>query len=93
MHFQIIVSEQTPMHLTSAISHCKSTLLVLLLREDTTELAKTPNKSGETPEQLAKGHGIYAPLFEMVCPAVSYIRSMAFTCNIYVHKQLSNKQT
>ncbi|KAJ0182618.1 hypothetical protein K1T71_001987 [Dendrolimus kikuchii] len=80
--------EQTPLHLASAISHCKSTLLVLLLREDTTELASKPNKSGETPEQLARAHGIYAPLYEMVYPAVSYIKTIAFTCNPYVHNQL-----
>ncbi|CAG4965273.1 unnamed protein product [Colias eurytheme] len=74
---------QTPLHLASAISHCKSTLLILFLREDIVELARRPNKSKETPEQLARRHGIYAPLFEMVLPAVSYIKSLAFTCNPY----------
>lgn len=42
------------------------------------------NKSGETAEQLAQGHGIYGPLFEMILPAASYIRSIAFTCNPHV---------
>lgn len=79
---------QTPLHLVSAISHCKSTLLVLLLREDVTEIAKKTNNRGETPVDLAKGHGIYAPLFEMVDPAVSYIRSLAFTCNPYVRNPI-----
>lgn len=73
--------EQTPLHLASHLSHCKSTLLLLLLREDLVEVARKPNNSGETPEQLARGHGIYAPLFEMVSPASSYVSSLAFTCN------------
>ncbi|XP_049881041.1 ankyrin repeat domain-containing protein 49-like [Pectinophora gossypiella] len=80
--------DQTPLHLTSAISHCKSTLLILLLREDIVDIVKKPNNSGETPEDLARGHGIYAPLFEMAIPAASYIRSLAFTCNPYVQAQL-----
>ncbi|XP_041975622.1 ankyrin repeat domain-containing protein 49 isoform X2 [Aricia agestis] len=76
--------EQTPLHLAAAISHCKSTLLILFLREDIVKIAKRPNNSDETPEQLARGHGIYAPLFEMVLPAASYIKSMAFTSNPYM---------
>ncbi|KAL4716026.1 hypothetical protein ACJJTC_002791 [Scirpophaga incertulas] len=76
--------EQTPLHLAAAVSHSKSTLLILLLREDSTEIANKCNNSGETPIQLARGHGIYAPIFEMVLPAVSYIRSIAFTCNSYM---------
>ncbi|XP_062524625.1 ankyrin repeat domain-containing protein 49 isoform X1 [Bombyx mori] len=75
---------QTPLHLASHLSHCKSTLLLLLLREDLVEVARKPNNSGETPEQLARGHGIYAPLFEMVSPASSYVSSLAFTCNRYL---------
>ncbi|VVC90540.1 ankyrin repeat domain-containing protein 49 [Leptidea sinapis] len=74
---------QTPLHLASAISHCKSTLLVLLLREDMVEISQRENNSHETPEKLAKGHGIYAPLYEMVLPSASHIRSLAFTCNPY----------
>lgn len=76
--------EQTPLHLAAAISHCKSTLLVLFLREDIVEISRRPNNSDETPEQLARSHGIYAPLFEMVLPAASHIRSLSFTCNPYV---------
>ncbi|XP_026758729.1 ankyrin repeat domain-containing protein 49 [Galleria mellonella] len=79
---------QTPLHLTAAISHCKSTLLILMLRDDMVNIAKTPNNSHETPEQLALGHGIYGPLFEMVLPAASYIHSQAFTCNPYVREQI-----
>lgn len=74
------------MHLASAISHSKSTLLVLFLREDTVDMARMKNNSGETPEELAKGHGIYGPMFEMLCPAANYIRSLAFTCNPYVRQ-------
>lgn len=70
--------EQTPLHLASHLSHCKSTLLLLLLREDLVEVARKPNNSGETPEQLARGHGIYAPLFEMVSPASSYVFFFSF---------------
>ncbi|GBP29291.1 Ankyrin repeat domain-containing protein 49 [Eumeta japonica] len=73
--------EQTPLHLASAISHCKSTLLTLFMRDDVADIAKQKNRSGETPEQLARSHGIYAPLFEMISPAVSYIRSSAHTFN------------
>ncbi|XP_072944800.1 ankyrin repeat domain-containing protein 49-like [Epargyreus clarus] len=75
--------DQTPLHLASAISHSKSTLLVLLLREDTAYIVKKPNKSNETPEQLARSHGLYAPLFEMASPSISYIRSLEYTCNPY----------
>lgn len=75
------------MHLSAAMSHSKSTLLILMLREDTVEIAKKPNNSGETPEKLAQGHGIYGPLFEMLLPAASYIHSQALTCNPYVRKQ------
>lgn len=75
------------MHLAAAISHCKSTLLVLFLRDDSVEIAKKKNNVGETPEKLAQGRGIYAPLFEMVSPAVSYIRSLAFTSNPYLRKK------
>lgn len=84
----LFVSAQTPMHLASSISHCKSTLLILLLQEDTTDIAEMSNKSGETPKQLAQRNGIYAPLFEMIRPAVSYINSLAFTCNPYVGRTL-----
>lgn len=80
----ILFSAQTPMHLASAISHCKSTLLILLLREDTVDIAKKSNNSGQNPEELARSHSIYGPLFEMVSPAASYIKSIAFTCNPYV---------
>lgn len=80
------------MHLAAAMSHCKSTLLLLLLRIDTVETANKPNNSGESPKQLALGHGIYAPLFEMVSPAVSFIHSVGFTCNPYVRSQLQNKK-
>ncbi|XP_047544969.1 ankyrin repeat domain-containing protein 49 [Vanessa atalanta] len=76
--------EQTPLHLAAAISHCKSTLLVLFIREDVVEIARRPNNSKETPEQLARGHGIYAPLFEMVLPAACFIRSLSFTCNPHI---------
>ncbi|XP_034836077.1 ankyrin repeat domain-containing protein 49 [Maniola hyperantus] len=79
--------EQTPMHLAAAMSHCKSTLLILLLREDLVETARRRNHSDETPEQLARGHGIYAPLFDMVLPAASHIRSLSFTCNPYIRAQ------
>ncbi|XP_075971213.1 ankyrin repeat domain-containing protein 49-like [Anticarsia gemmatalis] len=84
--------EQTPLHLAAAISHCKSTLLVLFLREDMVEIAKKPNNSGESPEKLAQGHGIYGPLFEMLCPAASYIKSLAFTCNPYVRQKAVNME-
>ncbi|CAH0724750.1 unnamed protein product, partial [Brenthis ino] len=76
--------DQSPLHLASAISHCKSTLLILLLREDVVEISRKPNKSEETPEQLARSHGIYSYLFDMVLPAASHIRSLSFTCNPYV---------
>lgn len=79
------------MHLSAAMSHCKSTLLLLLLRNDTVETAKKPNNSGESPKELAVRHGIYSPLFEMVLPAVAFIRTDAFTFNPYVRKQLLNK--
>ncbi|XP_037298583.1 ankyrin repeat domain-containing protein 49 [Manduca sexta] len=79
--------EQTPLHLAAAVSHCKSTLLVLFLRRDLIEIARKTNNSGETPEDLARGHGIYAPLFEMVCPAISHIHSLAFTCNPFVRRK------
>ncbi|XP_013194725.1 ankyrin repeat domain-containing protein 49 [Amyelois transitella] len=78
---------QSPMHLAAAMSHSKSTLLVLMLREDTVDLAHKPNNSDETPEQLARGHGIYSPLFEMLLPAASFIHSQAFTYNPYVREQ------
>ncbi|KAM3967578.1 ankyrin repeat domain-containing protein 49 [Aphomia sociella] len=78
---------QTPLHLAAAISHSKSTLLILMLREDMVDISKAQNKSNETPEQLALGHGIYAPLFEMLLPAASFICSQAFTCNPYVREQ------
>lgn len=76
------------MHLASSISHCKSTLLILLLREDITDIAKMANNAGETPKQLAQRNGIYSPLFEIIYPAASYIRSLAFTCNPYVRETL-----
>lgn len=79
------------MHLAAAISHSKSSLLLMFLRDDVVETANRPNNSGETPKQLALGHGIYAPLFEMISPAVSYIHSDAFTFNPFVRKQLQNK--
>ncbi|OWR54015.1 ankyrin repeat domain-containing protein 49 [Danaus plexippus] len=82
--------EQTPLHLASAISHCKSTLLILLLREDAVEIYRRPNSSQETPEQLAISHGIYSPLFEMALPSASYIRSIAFTSNPYVRSDNNN---
>ncbi|XP_053613117.1 ankyrin repeat domain-containing protein 49 isoform X2 [Plodia interpunctella] len=78
---------QTPMHLAAAMSHSKSTLLILMLREDTVDIAHKSNNSDETPEQLARGHGIYSPLFEMLLPAASYIHSEAFTCNPYVREK------
>ncbi|XP_047025204.1 ankyrin repeat domain-containing protein 49 [Helicoverpa armigera] len=78
---------QTPMHLAAAISHCKSTLLILFLRDDTVEIAHKKNSANETPEQLAQRHGIYGPLFEMVSPAVSYIKSIAFTSNPYLRQK------
>lgn len=77
-------SDQSPIHLAAAISHSKSTLLLLLLREDVVEISRRANKSDETPEQLARSHGIYSPLFDMVLPAASHIRSLSFTCNPYV---------
>ncbi|CAG9796701.1 unnamed protein product [Diatraea saccharalis] len=83
--------EQTPLHLAAAISHCKSTLVVLLLREDTTDIAEKPNNSGESPKQLALRHGIYSPIFEMVLPAISFIRSISFTSNPYVKEQNEDK--
>ncbi|XP_014356148.2 ankyrin repeat domain-containing protein 49-like [Papilio machaon] len=76
--------EQTPLHLASALSHSKSTLIILLLREDIVNIAQRKNKSNETPEQLAHGHGIYGPLFEMALPAVNHIKSLSFTCNPFV---------
>ncbi|CAB3239845.1 unnamed protein product [Arctia plantaginis] len=82
--------EQTPMHLAAAISHCKSTLLILFLRDDTVDLANKLNNSNESPAMLAQGHGIYGPLFEMLCPSVSYIKSLAFTCNPYVRYGVNN---
>lgn len=72
------------MHLASAKSHSKSTLLILFLLDDTVNIASMKNNSGETPLDLAKGHGIYGPMFEMVFPAACYIKSLAFTCNPYV---------
>lgn len=84
-------TELTALHLASSVSHCKSTLLILLMREDNTDLAKAENKSGETPEQLAQRNGIYGPLFEMICPAASYIRSLAFTCNPYVRETITSE--
>ena len=78
-----IVSGQTPLHLAAKISHCKSTLLILFLRDDTIDLAYKKNNADETPEQLALRHGIYAPLFEMASPDVSYIKSLAYTSNPY----------
>lgn len=71
------------MHLAAAISHSKSTLLILFLREDAVDVAQMTNNSGSTAEQLAVSNGIYAPLFEMMMPAASYIRSLSFTCNPY----------
>ncbi|XP_026731255.1 ankyrin repeat domain-containing protein 49 [Trichoplusia ni] len=85
---------QSPLHITASISHCKATLLILFLKDDIVEVASKKNNSDETPEKLALGHGIYAPLFEMVCPEVSYIRSLAFTTNPYVRQKpvsLENK--
>ncbi|CAK1544627.1 unnamed protein product [Leptosia nina] len=75
--------ELLPLHLTSSIGQCKATLLILLLREEMVDLAQKPNNSKETPEMLAAGHGIYAPLFEMVLPEASKIHSLSFTCNPY----------
>lgn len=75
------------MHLAAKMSHCKSTLLILFLRDDTVDLAHKTNNADETPEQLALRHGIYAPLFEMVSPAVSYIKSLAFTSNPYYRQK------
>lgn len=86
----LFVTAQSPLHLATAISHCKSTLLLFLLRDDTIEIVNKKNNSGETPETLARSHGIYAPLFEMVCPAASYIKSLAFTCNPYVRETEEN---
>lgn len=79
-----IFSELTPLHLVSSIGQSKSTLLILFLREDMVEVAHKLNNSDETPKMLAAGHGIYAPLFDMVLPAASHIRSLGFTCNPYV---------
>ncbi|XP_028176344.1 ankyrin repeat domain-containing protein 49-like [Ostrinia furnacalis] len=79
---------QTPMHLAAAISHSKSTLVLLFLRDDVVQAAEKKNISGETPKQLALRHGIYAPLFEMVMPAMSYIHSDAFTFNPFIQKQV-----
>lgn len=53
------------------------------------EIAHRTNKSNETPEQLARGHGIYGPLFEMALPAANYIKSLAFTGNPYVRDQIN----
>ncbi|XP_022117497.2 ankyrin repeat domain-containing protein 49 [Pieris rapae] len=80
--------ELTPLHLLSSIGQSKSTLLILFLREDIVEIAQKPNNSNETPRMLASGHGIYAPLFEMVLPAASHIRSLGFTCNPYIRKSI-----
>ncbi|CAH2238948.1 ankyrin repeat domain-containing protein 49 [Pararge aegeria] len=78
---------QTPLHLAASLSHCKSTLLILLLREDLVDTARKANQSDVTPEQLARTHGIYSPLFDMVLPSASHIRSLPFTCNPYVRAQ------
>lgn len=73
------------------MSHCKSTLLVLFLRDEVLEVAKKTNKSGETPEKLALRHGIYGPLYEMILPAASYIHSLSFTNNPYYAQGILNK--
>lgn len=52
------------------------------------DVAHQPNKSNETPEQLARGHGIYGPLFEMTLSAANYIKSLAFTGNPHVRDQI-----
>lgn len=87
INYFLIVSEQTPMHLAAKISHSKSTLLIFFLRDDTIAIAHRKNQAKETPVQLAIRHGIYAPLFEMVTPAVSYIKSLAFTSNPYYRQK------
>ncbi|XP_011560093.3 ankyrin repeat domain-containing protein 49 [Plutella xylostella] len=81
---------QSPLHLAAGMSHCKSTLLVLLMREDISDLAARQNNAHETAEQLARGKSIYSSLFEMAIPAASYIRNLSFTCN--PHYRLSIKQ-
>ncbi|KAJ8735468.1 hypothetical protein PYW07_007088 [Mythimna separata] len=78
---------QTPMHLAAKISNCKSMLLILFLRDDAVEIAHKINSAKETPLQLALRHGLYASLFEMVTPAVSYIKSIAFTSNPYYRQK------
>lgn len=75
--------DQTPLHLAAAVSHSKSTLLVLLFREDIVKIVNKENNSGETPGHLAQGHGIYGLLFDMASPAATQIRNIAFTCNPY----------
>jgi ankyrin repeat protein len=79
--------EQTPLHLAAAKSHSKSTLITLLFQENGAHVAQVVNNIGEKPEDLARGHGIYGSLFEMVMPAVSYIKSTAFTCNPYLREE------
>ncbi|XP_068626638.1 ankyrin repeat domain-containing protein 49 [Battus philenor] len=81
---------QTPLHLASAISHCRSTIIILLLREDVVDIAHRQNNANETPEQLAYGHGVYGPLFEMALPAANYIRTLSFTCNPHVRSEVEH---
>ncbi|XP_047984923.1 ankyrin repeat domain-containing protein 49-like [Leguminivora glycinivorella] len=83
--------DQTPLHLAAAKSHSKSTIITLLFQDNSVEVAQMVNNVGEKPEELARGHGIYAPLFEMVMPAASYIKSIGFTCNPYLRIEKSSE--
>jgi ankyrin repeat protein len=58
--------DQTPLHLVSASSHNLSCLQLLLLHPDINPYSK--NSSGDTAYDIAKRHGKYYCLFEMIEP-------------------------
>ncbi|KAG7309419.1 hypothetical protein JYU34_005384 [Plutella xylostella] len=74
---------QTVLHLAASTQESKDTLLLLLTKEDITKLATVRNTARQTAEDIARDRTIFGGLFEMAVPAVSYIRSVGFTCNGY----------
>lgn len=76
------LSDQTPLHIATSVSHCRRMLQLLLAHPDVQPFVK--NKSGDSPRDLARRTGIYDYLFDAADPAISYIKSMAFTVNPFI---------
>lgn len=64
-----ITGDQTPLHITTTVSACRDTLVILLMNPKLNPELK--NNSDETAYQIAKRTGFSSSLFEMVRPALT----------------------